>query len=496
MPVNSYQRITVGEWIIDSLQNTLTHNVPSGHDDNNTQPLKVEKRLIRVLLALAQAPQQTCSKQQLLDQVWSGKVVSDDTLSVAISSLRKIMGCDAKQPRYIETITGYGFRLLPEARELQAVEPAFAPVSITSTDDALIQPSFISTRTLVGLLVGALLLISALWMVWQQNSALLKPVDVMLLDNQIYQKARFLLQKNALADLQQAEILLRNLHTAQPENPIILNEYAKSIFYQAAYLSNPEKNQAYTESRQLFHQVLQLDTNHGDTYLQLALIAIAHDRQLQQAQEYFIQSIALNPAEIAAHLRYAELLLALRDFKQAAHHNKIAQSLDPHYYASASIAWVYNMAGQYMDAKQELAKLYSLEPDSLIYHSSALRLYENMGDEAAAFKHYLLAFAAAGYSESELVEARQVFAQGGLRQLNKWLATTKNEQRDIGQYYPPISTARYFTAAGDSARALDYLELAYAQNEYLLLWLNSDPKYQSLHDQPRFTQLLEKLGLN
>ncbi len=129
------------------------------------------------------------------------------------------------------------------------------------------------------------------------------------------------------------------------------------------------------------------------------------------------------------------------------------------------------------------------------YHSSALRLYENMGDETTAFKHYLLAFTAAGYGTDELAEARAQFAQGGLRQLNLWLATAKNEQRDIGQYHPPIASARYFAAAGDAERALDYLEQAYAQDEYLLLWLNSDPKYQSLHGHPRFIQLLEKLGL-
>lgn len=493
MQVQPFQRVVVGEWIVDSLHNTLIHDDTSCRD----QPLKVEKRLIRVLLALAQAPQQTCSKQQLLDQVWSGKVVSEDTLSVAISSLRKILGCDAKQPRYIETITGYGFRLLPEARLLETTEATSTPLLITSAPDAAFLPTFVYTRTFFALLLVGLLLISTL-LIWQQNTVSPRVVDSAeaLLDNDVYQKARFLLHKNSLGDLQQAEVLLKNLSAAQPDNPFILNEYAKAIFYQAAYLPKPEQRRVYTDAKQRFQQVLHLNPNVGDTYLQLALIAIAHDRELQQAQDYFIQSIALNPAEITAHLRYAELLLALRDFKQAAHHNKIAQSLDPHYYASASIAWVYNMAGQYADAKQELAKLYSLEPDSLVYHSSALRLYENMGDEATAFKHYLLAFAAAGYSEAELVEVHTVFAQGGLQQLNHWLAVTKNEQRDIGQYHPPISTARYFAAAGDGARALDYLELAYAQGDYLLLWLNSDPKYQSLYGQPRFIQLLEKLGLN
>lgn len=474
MRAQDFQPIMVGEWVLDPLHNTLSYK---------GQQIKVEKRLIRVLLTLAQAPQQTCSKQELLDAVWTGKEVSDDTLSVAISNLRKIMGCDAKHPVYIETINGYGFRLLPEAGAA-AIATAHAPP---------MRSLFI---TYSPVLIGLVLIVAALF-VWHGSKSLTSASHsaATLLDNDAYQKARFLLQKNSLADLQHAEILLKNLQALQPEQPVLLNDYGKAIFYQAAFLPKPERARIYAESKQLFQQVLALDPAFGDAYLQLALIAIVHDRELKQAQEYFIQAIARNPAEITAHLRYAELLLALRDFPQAAHHNKIAQSLDPHYYASASIVWVYNMAGQYAEAKQELAKLYSLEPDSLISHSSALRLYENMGDEATAFKHYLLAFAAAGYSEAELAEARAVFAQGGLSQLNFWLAEIKNEQRDIGQYHPPISTARYFAAAGDAGRALDYLELAYAQDDYLLLWLSSDPKYLPLHGLPRFTRLLKNVGL-
>ncbi len=471
MQGQDFSRLILGEWVIDPIHNTLT---------NDGSPVKVEKRLVRVLLALAQAPQQICSKQQLLDAVWPGKVVSDDTLSVAISQLRKILGCDAKSPKFIETISGYGFRLLPAA--VVVADPV-----VGSEDERRSLPLALAGLLVVGLLVLCVTLLMAL-------RGPVPGVDP-LLDNEAYQKARYLLQKGTLAELSQAEVLLKNLQQQQPDNVRLLNDYGKSIFYQVNYLSKVERASAYLRAKQIFEQVLALAPDFGDAHLQLALIAIGYDRQLRQAQEHFIQSIALNPAELVAHLRYAELLLALGDFTQAAQHNRIAQSLDPHYYASASIAWVYNMAGQYDDAKKELAKLYSLEPDSLVYHSSALRLYENMGDEAAAFKHYLLAFEAAGYTADELAEVRAVFAQGGLAQLNYWLAVTKNEQRDIGQYYPPMSTARYLTAAGEFEQALDYLELAYAQDDYLLLWLGSDPKYRPLYDLPRFKQLLAQLGL-
>ncbi len=96
-------KFSLSDWHIDPQQNTLI---------NSSSTNKIEKRLIRVLVVLANNTETVVTKEQLLQQVWQGKVVSDETISVAISKLRKALGCNAKQPSYIETISGVGFRLL------------------------------------------------------------------------------------------------------------------------------------------------------------------------------------------------------------------------------------------------------------------------------------------------------------------------------------------------------------------------------------------------
>jgi len=115
MDIADLQRFRTGAWIVDPRHNSLT-----GHG----KTIKIEKRLIRVLITLAEHAPQGVSKEQLLEAVWTGKVVSDDTLSVAISQLRKLLGCDAKMPVYIETITGFGFRLLTPVEMLPDEPPA------------------------------------------------------------------------------------------------------------------------------------------------------------------------------------------------------------------------------------------------------------------------------------------------------------------------------------------------------------------------------------
>jgi TolB-like protein/Flp pilus assembly protein TadD len=65
-----------------------------------------------VLVYLASEPGRLVSKEELLEAVWGGSFVEEGALSQAIHSLRKALGDDARQPRYIRTIPKRGYRLV------------------------------------------------------------------------------------------------------------------------------------------------------------------------------------------------------------------------------------------------------------------------------------------------------------------------------------------------------------------------------------------------
>jgi Tol biopolymer transport system component len=71
-----------------------------------------------VLVELARQAGRVVSKQELLDAVWSQEFVAESVLTRAIGELRKALGDDAREPRYIETIPRRGYRLIA------TVEPA------------------------------------------------------------------------------------------------------------------------------------------------------------------------------------------------------------------------------------------------------------------------------------------------------------------------------------------------------------------------------------
>ena len=65
-----------------------------------------------VLVCLAEHKCEVVSKEQLLATVWPDTFVTDDVLKRSISELRKALGDDTKEPRFIETIPKGGYRLL------------------------------------------------------------------------------------------------------------------------------------------------------------------------------------------------------------------------------------------------------------------------------------------------------------------------------------------------------------------------------------------------
>lgn len=93
------------------------------HDGNVT---KLTPRAAAVLCVLAERAQQLVTKQEMLDRVWRGRVVSDDALTSCIQELRGALKDDARRPYYIETRHRRGYRLLAptSAAALQGHAPS------------------------------------------------------------------------------------------------------------------------------------------------------------------------------------------------------------------------------------------------------------------------------------------------------------------------------------------------------------------------------------
>ena len=107
--------------------------------DPESEQLRQEGRAIRlrpksfaVLRYLAEHPRRLITKDELLEAVWPGIVVSESVLTVCLSELRKVLGDQAHSPRYIETVPRRGYRFVgtigPPAPSASAAPPAEHPL--------------------------------------------------------------------------------------------------------------------------------------------------------------------------------------------------------------------------------------------------------------------------------------------------------------------------------------------------------------------------------
>ena len=93
----------IGEWILEP----DSHRLRRGDTTHI-----VRAKLIRILVCFAEEPGRVLQRDDLLDRIWPGIVVTDDSLTRGVSDLRKLLGDSAEEPRYIETIRKGGYRLI------------------------------------------------------------------------------------------------------------------------------------------------------------------------------------------------------------------------------------------------------------------------------------------------------------------------------------------------------------------------------------------------
>jgi TolB-like protein/DNA-binding winged helix-turn-helix (wHTH) protein len=110
--------LRIGDWFVNPL---------SGEIARGEERVRLEARTMRLLLCLAATPGEVVSIDALLNQVWSGVVVTPDSVYQAVAALRRLLGDDAKQPAYIVTVPRLGYRLVAPVEPLSDAPPAPRP---------------------------------------------------------------------------------------------------------------------------------------------------------------------------------------------------------------------------------------------------------------------------------------------------------------------------------------------------------------------------------
>ncbi|MFQ5741865.1 MAG: winged helix-turn-helix domain-containing protein, partial [Acidobacteriota bacterium] len=95
----------VGSWLVQPQLNLITLD---------EQSHQIEPKVMEVLVYLAEHAGEVLSKDRIIQAVWADTFVTDEALWHCISELRRVFEDDPKNPRFIQTVTKKGYRLIAE----------------------------------------------------------------------------------------------------------------------------------------------------------------------------------------------------------------------------------------------------------------------------------------------------------------------------------------------------------------------------------------------
>ena len=105
------QGFQLGQWRVYPNQGLLEGEDCQAH---------LEPKIMEVLVYLAEHQDEVVRRDDLISEVWSGTIVTDEALSRAISVLRTRLGDNRLTPTYIQTLPKVGYRLLMPVAPLEA----------------------------------------------------------------------------------------------------------------------------------------------------------------------------------------------------------------------------------------------------------------------------------------------------------------------------------------------------------------------------------------
>jgi tetratricopeptide (TPR) repeat protein len=253
---------------------------------------------------------------------------------------------------------------------------------------------------------------------------------------------------------------------------------------------------AMSKARRAALKALQLDDRLAEAHALMADILMTGDWDWTGAEQAYRRAIELNPGFAGAHHRYSIYLGNMGRVDEALAEAKRAVELDPlSIFGNNNLARVYNWARRFDDALNQSRTVLELAPtygnafrvrgQALVgkgLYREAISDYEKFSASPQGDTTYALAVT--GYARARAGDRR-----GALTLLQRMRAFAAHG------YVPSYHFALIYIGLGDTDRAFAWLEKTVNAREASCLALKIDPLLDSLRSDPRYTNLLRRVGL-
>jgi len=307
---------------------------------------------------------------------------------------------------------------------------------------------------------------------------------------QLYLRGRYHWNQGTIAGFKKAIEDFQQAIGKDPKYALAYAGLADSYLFLGSYWV-----EAIPEAKTAALKAIELDRGLAEAHVALGHIKLWLDWDWPAAESEFKQGIALNPASALAHNQYAMYLAAMGRLDDAIGEVKRAQELDAlSPIINTDLGWYLLYAGRASEAVEQFRRTLDLDADYLAARwglgaSYAQRgLYDEAIDELRK---------AVTLSESSPVPMGHLGYAYGLKGDAAAAQKSLSELIRLAdrQYVPASAVAIVHAGRGDTSQALDWLERAYQEHDFSLVFLDVAPWFKRLRGEARFEQLLRRMQL-
>jgi len=212
-------------------------------------------------------------------------------------------------------------------------------------------------------------------------------------------------------------------------------------------------------------------------------------------EKEYKRALALNPNSAVAHRRYSFFLSKLGRHEEAISEAQQARELDPAVlFGNAVLGQAFYLARRYDESLQWQLKAIEQDPHSYTASSGLASIYAQKGMFQESIS--VLERVPGDSSGDVMIRAPLGYAYAKLgRKHDAELVLTELQAKSREKYISSYFVSWVCVGLGRNDEAMQWLERAYQQRDYQLTWLGVDPIFDPLRSDPRFSNLVHRIGL-
>jgi TolB-like protein/DNA-binding winged helix-turn-helix (wHTH) protein/Flp pilus assembly protein TadD len=241
-------------------------------------------------------------------------------------------------------------------------------------------------------------------------------------------------------------------------------------------------------------KALELDPELAGAHVELASIYM-RQWKWAEAEAEFRRALDLNPNDAAAHEGFSDWLLCHGRMEEALAWARRARDLDPLGTSGHAIAWTLFNAHRYDEAIREFRDVLALRPDDKLPLMPLGWAFICNHQAKEAIPELEKAVSVTDSSPGVISALIWAYAHAG-RRADAFRLLGELKKRQQTGYVPAGAFVHAYLGLGDNDEAFAWFERAYKEQSNILIYLKVFPPYDSLRGDPRFQDLVRRVGLN